>query len=87
MGKRPFPEAQLDREKNNQGYNKDNCRWITHIDNNQNKSTTKLSIEKVRDIRKKYKLKNISQKELSIIHNVAVRTINNVLNNKTWVEG
>lgn len=29
MGDRPFPEAQIDREENDKGYYKDNCRWVT----------------------------------------------------------
>lgn len=36
MGERPFPEAQLDREKNNRGYSKANCRWVTRNVNAQN---------------------------------------------------
>ena len=37
MGPRPFPEAQIDREKNDKGYYKSNCRWVTRIVNMRNR--------------------------------------------------
>lgn len=34
------PLLQLDRRDNNKGYSPDNCRWITRIENNLNRSNT-----------------------------------------------
>lgn len=37
MGERPSPELQLDRINNDEGYYKENCRWVTAEENNSNK--------------------------------------------------
>ncbi len=37
MGDRPFKKAQIDRINNNKGYFKNNCRWVTHRENQNNK--------------------------------------------------
>ena len=86
MGLKPFPEAHLDRENNDKGYYKDNCRWVTPLVNARNQSNTKLNIDKAREIRKKYKTANITQLALSIEYNVCRQSIGYLLNNKTWVE-
>ena len=36
MGKRPFPEASIDRINNNGNYEPDNCRWATKLEQGQN---------------------------------------------------
>lgn len=36
MGERPSPLHRLDREKNNEGYSKANCRWVLHEVNQNN---------------------------------------------------
>lgn len=38
MGRRPAPGLQLDRRRNNEGYSKDNCRWVTREENMQNRT-------------------------------------------------
>jgi hypothetical protein len=40
MGKRPSPNLQIDRIDNNGNYEPNNCRWIPHITNSQNRSTS-----------------------------------------------
>lgn len=42
MGPRPSPTHQLDRRDNNLGYSKDNCRWATPTENNNNRVDTIL---------------------------------------------
>jgi hypothetical protein len=42
MGPVPFPGAELDREKNDQGYSPSNCRWVTAKVNQNNKATNRL---------------------------------------------
>lgn len=37
MGLRPAENLQLDRIDNNEGYSKENCRWVTAAENNKNK--------------------------------------------------
>ncbi len=41
MGDLPFYEAQIDRIDNNNGYFKENCRWVSAKDNSRNRRTTK----------------------------------------------
>lgn len=42
MGFKPSPAHTLDREKNDLGYSKENCRWVTHRVNNQNRRSSRL---------------------------------------------
>lgn len=37
MYPKPFKEAQLDRIDNNKGYSKDNCRWVSRLENQRNR--------------------------------------------------
>ena len=30
-------QKELDRRENDEGYNKDNCRWVTHLENSRNR--------------------------------------------------
>jgi hypothetical protein len=42
VGPAPFPGAELDRERNNEGYEPGNCRWVTSKVNNNNRSNNRL---------------------------------------------
>lgn len=42
MGPRPSVEMSLDRENKDGNYEKDNCKWATEIEQNRNRSNTKL---------------------------------------------
>jgi hypothetical protein len=37
MGPRPSPNHSIDREENDLGYYKDNCRWATRVEQNNNR--------------------------------------------------
>ena len=40
VGLRPSSKHELDREKNHLGYSKENCRWVTKAENNENRDVT-----------------------------------------------
>lgn len=42
MGPRPFPDAQLDRIDNDDGYYPENCGWVTRRENVQNSSAIRI---------------------------------------------
>lgn len=44
MGFPPFKEAQIDRENNDLGYFKENCRWVTPKQNSLNKRNNKTTV-------------------------------------------
>ena len=87
MGQRPFNKAQIDRKKNNLGYSKENCHWVTCTANNRNKSTTTLTMEDVRDIRAMYSKGNIMYKEIAEIFGICGAHVGSIIRNENWKEG
>jgi len=86
MGKKPFKRAELDRENNDKGYNKDNCRWTTRAINSQNRSDNVVNMSQVREIRLKYKEKGCTQTSLSNEYNVSNSQISDIINYRSWYE-
>jgi len=84
MGDKPFKKATIDRENNNEGYSKDNCRWVTSAMNAQNRSTTKLTMKKAQEIRVAYSKGNITYKKLGKLFKVSITAIRKVINNQNW---
>lgn len=71
MGMRPSASHDLDREDNDKGYSKDNCRWITHQANLNNRRTN-------RRITYDGKCQTIAQWSVEL--GIKYRTLNNRLN-------
>ncbi len=84
MGLKPSPKAQIDRIDNDGNYEPGNCRWVTRAQNSQHTRTTKLTMQKVREIRKRYKTEDITQKALSFIYKIDRSAISRIINNKRW---
>jgi len=45
LGPKPYPEYSLERKDNNQGYNPDNCKWATILEQNRNKTSYNRYLE------------------------------------------
>ena len=86
IGKKPFPDALIDREDNDGNYEPGNCRWVTAAESAHNRSTNKVNWDIVREIRKRYKNEKITQRKLGILYNVGYTFIGKIVNNKTWKE-
>ena len=80
MGNRP-QGLQIDRIDNEKGYCKENCRWVTPAENSRNRRDTKLTHEKVSEIRRSV----MSVAELAKRYDVGIDTINKVRKGKSWV--
>ncbi|KKK89041.1 hypothetical protein LCGC14_2737100 [marine sediment metagenome] len=85
MGLRPFPKARIDRIDNDGNYTPENCRWVTAAESSQNRSITKLTMQKANEIRKLYKTGGITQKAISFIYGVSQDSIWAIVNNKQWI--
>jgi len=75
---------EIDRINNDQCYEPSNCRWVTSVENNRNKSSTILDISKAKEIRKMYKTGKYTQKTIGDKFNVSLYAISDVIRNKTW---
>lgn len=68
----------IDRINNNLGYSKENCRWITMKEQNNNKRMYKLTKDIVIKIRKE--LKHKTGKEISKIYNISESVVSQIKN-------
>lgn len=78
----------LDRTDNEQGYNPENCRFITPAENNQNRRSTKLNKEIVDSIRTEFKTTILNKTDFCKLKaedlNVSADHLANILRNSTW---
>lgn len=82
MGIKPA-NTELERINNNLGYNKQNCYWKSHELNCQNRQTTKLNKDIVKDARLRFSqgetIRSIAQS-----YNVNETTLAYAIHKKTW---
>lgn len=74
----------MNRIDNDGNYSPENCQWATRTEHSQNRSITKLSMEKAREIRAIAKY--FYQRELGEIYGVPQQIISGVIRNKRWKE-
>lgn len=73
----------LDRKDNNKGYTPDNCRWITVLQNNENRrDTVRVEGLTLNEISQKYNIKKsiVKSRYYLIKHKDNIVTINKILN-------
>ena len=85
MGDKPFPKAQIDRINNDGNYCPENCHWVTPLENSINKSTVKMTKEKVVEMRRLHKQENVTQIELAKKYNLTAGNVWRILHYKRWV--
>lgn len=77
MGLQPN-KLTLDRIDNNQGYNKNNCRWVDYIIQASNRRPRKLTKTQVKRIKKLLDLGELQQKTIAEMFNVSKTTITEI---------
>jgi len=83
IGYSPGPKYQFDRIDNNQGYSRENCRWVLPIVNSRNRRDMKLTIKDVQQIHEKYN-KGATRKELACKYGVKPNTVTCILLGRIW---
>jgi hypothetical protein len=84
MGERPDGHT-LDRIDMNSGYEPGNCRWATATEQSRNRRSTKLTVEKAREIRELAGA-GTSYSDIAKSFGVFPASILGVVQNETWRE-
>jgi hypothetical protein len=67
-------------------YSKENCKWATYDEQNQNSSHNVVNKEIVQEIRLKWETNKFSVLVLSQEYDISESTIRSIVNNKTWID-
>jgi len=76
---------QIDRIDGNGNYSPENCRFVTHKTNMQNRTTTKLSFKLAKEIRSLYATGKYTKTELGKMFGVTRQSATSVIKNEMWV--
>ena len=83
---RERPEGLTIERINNEGnYEPNNCKWATQTEQIRNSRTAKLTVEKVRKIRRLYRA-GLTQDKIAKLFDVVQVTISSIVRRKTWIE-
>ena len=74
----------IDRIDNLKGYKPSNCRFVTASDSGKNGRYIKLTVDKVNNIRKSYKLGKVTMLSLSKEYEVCLSQIWRIIHNLDW---
>jgi hypothetical protein len=84
MGPHPGKGWSIERKRNNGNYRRSNCEWATRSTQQRNKRTTKLTAEKVAQIRALWWNQNVSYAVLVKQFHVAKSYIRKVVHGRAW---
>ena len=83
MGIRP-EGLTIDRIDNDRGYEPENCRWVTHKENNRNGIGTKLTIKKVKRIKQLLRDTKRSCAEIAKLYEISDSSIYHIKAGSHW---
>jgi len=76
----------IDRINSEKNYSPSNCQIISQKENIRKKKNIKLSLKKAKEIRLLYSTIDCTQSYLGFLYNVHKATINDIINNKIWID-
>lgn len=78
-----FEGAILDRVDNSKDYSPENCRWVTRINSQRNRSNVKVNTDIAEEVRRLYQ-EDVSQRDIARRLNIGHRTVFNIVHNIQW---
>ena len=72
----------LDRIDNDKGYSKDNCRWATYAEQNQNRRYNTLNLLLVKEMRNVGH--SLTYREIGVMYGVYHGTVGKIMRNEMW---